>query len=148
MKTLLSKVPRQIARSLALLLVVWMAATEAQANYLYQLKLKNVDTGVVSDWTHWIQVTEEDKGDGWGLHWHNSLRDYIENRKEVHDNLGGLIPCRYKDGYGHQKWCDDADESSFQNQMQYLVVGLVVDAVIFVAFKLFLNLPLPKGFLI
>lgn len=54
MKTLLSKVPRQIARSLALLLVVWMAATEAQANYLYKLKLKNVDTGVVSDWTNWI----------------------------------------------------------------------------------------------
>ena len=124
MKTLLSKVPRQIARSLALLLVVWMAATEAQADYLYQLKLKNVDTGVVSDWTNWIQVTDEDKGDGWGLHWHNSLRDYIENRKEVHDNLGNLIPCRYKDGYGHQKWCDDADESSFQNQMQYLVVGI------------------------
>lgn len=38
--------------------------------------------------------------------------------------------------------------TSTKPKWQYLVVGLVVDAVIFVAFKLFLNLPLPKGFLI
>lgn len=124
MKNLLSKVPRQIARSLTLLLVVWMAATEAQADYLYKLKLKNVETGVVSDWTNWIQVTEEDKNDGWGLHWHNSLRDYIENRKAVYDNLGNQIQCRYTDGYGNQKWCDNANESSFQDKIQYLVVGI------------------------
>lgn len=124
MKTLLSKVPRQIARSLALLLVVWMAATEAQADYMYQLKLKKVGTDEVLDWTNWIPVTYKDNDDGWGTHWHNSLRDYIENRKQVRDIHGGLIPCRYKDGYGIQKWCENADESSFQNLIQYSVVGI------------------------
>lgn len=109
---------------LFLTMVSWWPMQEVRADYLYKLKLKNVETNVVSDWTNWISVTDEDHNDGWGVHWHNSLRDYIENRKAVYDNLGNQIPCRYKDGYGNQKWCDDANESSFDNQIQYKVVGI------------------------
>lgn len=128
MKNLLSKVPRQIARSLALLLVVWMAATEAQANYYYRLKLLDTDTNEIFQWDNGTEWSDWIYANKYNDHWWHSLRDYIENIQEVREedkdgNVGQVVPCRYKNtNYGDTKWCDNADESRFD--IKYKVVGI------------------------